>query len=251
MRRYNDIKSVDIQLVWNPMAFRGYVVAVILLSIVFLFMQCVQTEPPKPIQVPRMTPYTFLVFGEGDGTGARKGNLTAEGAAQRGATSPNPLEDATQAASSPDGRTSVSDPTTSSDLRPVDNLGKRGKENSGSDDRMIGSDEGTDDGTGLGMAGSGRGKGLGYGDIDWGGGGNRIVLTKILPKKPPGTLDTQVKLRFRVAPDGSVTFVLPVQKGGNPVVDAAAVNALKQWRFNRLPDDRIMEGTITFTFKSS
>ncbi|HCN05460.1 MAG TPA: hypothetical protein DIS79_07550 [Bacteroidetes bacterium] len=251
MRRYNDIKSVDIQLIWNPMAFRGYVFAVLLATIVIFFMQCVRTDPPKPIEVPRMTPYTFLVFGEGDGTGARKGNLTAEGAAQRGTTSPNPLEDAATAAASRDGKTPVSDPSTSSNLRPVDNLGTRGKENDGSAERMIGSEQGSDEGTGLGLAGSGKGKGLGYGDIDWGGGGNRIVLTKVLPKKPPGTLDTQVKLRFRVAPDGSVTLVLPVQKGGNPIVDAAAMNALRQWRFNRLPDDRIMEGTITFTFKSS
>lgn len=233
------------------MAFRGYAIAVLLTLVLILFMQCVRADAPRVIDVPRMTPYTFLVFGEGDGTGARKGNLTAEGAAQRGRTSQNPLEDATKAASSANGNTSVSDPSTSSNLRPVDNLGTRGKESDGASDRMIGSDQGTDDGTGLGMAGGGRGKGLGYGDIDWGGGGNRIVLTKVLPKKPPGTLDTQVKLRFLVAPDGSVTLVLPVQKGGNPVVDAAAVNALRQWRFNRLPDDRVMEGTITFTFKSS
>jgi TonB family protein len=145
------------------------------------------------------------------------------------------------------------DPTQTTNLIATPDVGKHGKKDD--DERTseltIGSKTGTDDGTGIGWAGLGKGKGQGYGDIDWGGGGNRIVLNKVLPTFPPGTLNTQVKIRFRVLPDGTVAMAWPVRRGGNPAVDQAAVQAMRRWRFNPLSSQTDMEGTITFVFKNS
>lgn len=250
MTRYVDTPMVRINFVWNPNAVRGFIVAVGVLLLVLLVSMCTRIEPPEPYVIRNSTPIELLVFGDGDGTGARKGNLTREGAAQKGKESTNPLEDA-QRASSSRGDAS-SDPSQSSTLIPVKDVGKDGTRKDGeAADRSIGRNDGSDQGTGLGWAGSGQGKGLGIGEVDWGGGGNRIVTNKPLPVFPPGTLNTEVKLRFRVQPDGTVSLVWPIRRGGNPAVDEAAMKALRQWRFNKIPNDIEMEGTITFVFKNS
>lgn len=252
MSRYNDSPTVQIRFVWNPQAVRGFVVACIVLSIVLLISMCTSYKPAEPYRVvSRNVPLTLLVFGEGDGTGARKGNLSEEGAAQRGLESPNPLLDAQRSASS-NGRTQITDPTQSARLIPTKDLGKDGRlRDDASSDHTTGMKDGKEDGTGLNWVGSGPGKGLGYGDVDWGGGGNRTVVSKPMPRFPAGTLNTAVKLRFRVMADGTVSLVWPMRRGGNPAVDQEAMRALKQWRFNRLSTDVEMEGTITFVFKNS
>jgi TonB family protein len=60
----------------------------------------------------------------------------------------------------------------------------------------------------------------------------------------------QIRIRFTVAKDGTIISMLPLQKG-EPNLEKAAMNALRQWRFNPLKDDKIMFGIITFTFKLS
>jgi TonB family protein len=145
------------------------------------------------------------------------------------------------------------DPTQAGTHIPVKDLGQAGanRADGSATDVTRGAQDGDEDGTGRGWAGTGTGKGMGFGDIDWGGGGNRIVLNKVKPQFPPGTLDTKVQLRFRVRPDGTVSIVTPMRKGGNPAADQAAIKAMYQWRFNPLSTDKDMEGTITFVFKSS
>jgi len=252
MSRLDDGRSLQLRLVWSPNALKGYGVAVGFLLVTILVSKCTRVEPPEPYQLPKTTPVTLLVFGEGDGTGARKGNLTAEGKALRGKAPNDPLSDASRAAASSRVNTRVDDPTQASRHIPVADVGRKGSERSTSDaSETVGRSDGADDGTGIGLVGAGKGKGLGYGDIDWGGGGNRIVLNKVTPKFPPGTMNTEVKLRFRVRPDGSVSTVFPVRRGGDPQADAAAMQAMRQWRFNKLTDDREMEGTITFVFRGS
>ena len=104
--------------------------------------------------------------------------------------------------------------------------------------------------SGLGSRGKGKGKGDGFGEIDWGGGGGRIVLNKVLPKFPDNVKSSsQIVLQFKVLSDGTVVSVIPIQKA-DPELEEAAIKALKKWRFNPLPDGQkeIMVGRIPLTF---
>jgi TonB family protein len=246
-------KNVQLQLVWSPDTIKSFGIACAVLALFLAMMMCSQVDKPQPINLVRPEPVTLLVFGEGDGTGARKGNLTAEGARMKGQDVSNPLDDASRAATTATGANPARDPTQTSNVVAAKDVGVKGPEKNDADaaERTIGSRSGSDDGYGLGDRGSGRGAGLGLGDVDWGGGGNRTVLKKTMPEYPPGSLNTTVKLRFRVLPDGSVSAVWPVKRAGNPDVDRAAIRALQQWRFNKLDTDTEMEGTITFVFRTS
>lgn len=246
-------KNIQLQLVWSPDTFKSFFIACAILALILGLMMCSQVEKPKPISIARPEPVTLLVFGEGDGTGARKGNLTAEGAKMKGQDVRNPLDDASRATTSSNATNPARDPSQSANLIATKDVGAKGQDKNDADaaERTIGSRSGSDDGYGLGDRGSGRGAGLGLGDIDWGGGGNRTVLKKIMPEYPPGSLNTSVKLRFRVQPDGSVSGVWPIKRSGNPDVDKAAIRALQQWRFNKLDSDVEMEGAITFVFRTS
>lgn len=251
MSRYDDTPSLQIRFRWNPNAMRGFAASMGVLCVVLIMSMCV--HPPQPHMYTRPDTGPVLVelkFGDGDGTGGRKGNLQEEGAKQSGQKSQNPLEDASRTKESSIGRINPSDPSNHSNLRKSEEVGRKGKNVQGDAERRIGDTDGSEEGTGLGLAGKGSGKGLGF-SVDWGGGGNRIVLNKMLPKKPPGSMDTQVRLRFKVARDGRVTSVWPLQRGGDPGVDAVASKAMYQWRFNPIDTDVEMEGTITFTFKTS
>ena len=252
MLNREDTPTIQIGLRWNPNAFRGFVVALGIFVVSIIVSMCTKYEPPEPYSLPKTQGIEVLIFGYGDGTGARKGNLQEEGKKQRGQEISDPLEDATRAAASRTNRV-AEDPTKAGRHILVPDVGQKGaKDREGAEsDANRGSREGEDDGSGRGWAGTGSGKGMGYGDIDWGGGGNRVVLTKVKPQFPPGTLDTKVQLRFRVRPDGTVSIVQPVRKGGNPAADQAAMKAMYQWRFNPLTNGKEMEGTITFVFKSS
>jgi len=251
MNRNHDTSTFQIRLRWSPNAFKGYIAALGMFAVSVLVSMCTKVDPPKAFVLPASTPVS-LIFGDGDGTGARKGNLTQEGEAARGRDSKNPLQDAQRAAAA-NSRTKVSDPTQTARLIAVKDVGNKGvtKDPDAGADETIGKEDGHEDDPGLGWAGSGRGKGLGYSDLDWGGGGNRVVLHKPLPQFPSGTLNTEVRLKFRVRPDGTVSFVIPVRRGGNPAVDAAAMRAMYQWRFNPLTNGVEMEGSVTFVFRNS
>jgi protein TonB len=86
-------------------------------------------------------------------------------------------------------------------------------------------------------------------DIEWGGGGNRTVIYKVLPQYPRGhNVAGRVRLRFTVLPDGTVGLIVPLQRT-DPLLERAAIEALRQWRFNPLPTATEMVGVITFTFE--
>jgi len=75
-----------------------------------------------------------------------------------------------------------------------------------------------------------------------------LSFTKTLPKFPAGVnTNAEIKLKFTVMPDGTVGKIVLLQKA-EPRLETAALNALRQWRFNPLKDDRVMEGIIPLTF---
>ncbi|MBN1996318.1 TonB family protein [candidate division KSB1 bacterium] len=80
---------------------------------------------------------------------------------------------------------------------------------------------------------------------------NRNIMSKVIPKYPPGLQrEAVIKIRFTVLPDGRVGAVIPMQKG-DPTLDDITLKALKQWRFNPLPPDETqknVQGVITFRY---
>jgi len=80
----------------------------------------------------------------------------------------------------------------------------------------------------------------------------RSVINQVLPEYPPGlNQEAVVKIRFWVLPDGHIGSMIPVRKG-NPVLDQVTMRAMRQWRFNALPEtaeQKNAEGVITFVYK--
>jgi len=80
----------------------------------------------------------------------------------------------------------------------------------------------------------------------------RTIVSKVIPKYPPGLQkEVVVKARLVVLPSGLVSEVVPLQKG-DPVLEELTVKALSQWKFNAIPRDLPQlpqEGTITFIYR--
>ena len=237
---------VNVVYIWDKFTARGFVYAFICMMLLLIFFTYTKVVI-DPIKIEHTShPIILLNFGEGDGTGKRKGNLTAEGVSSSGKAPSNPLEDASKDKSA----SSANDPSKSNSLIAKDKVSesnKTDKDSVSGGGKTIGNGAGT--GTGLGDKGTGIGKGLGLGDIEWGGGGNRTVLSKVLPKSP-NKLDrnVQLKVKFTVLADGSVANMKPMQKG-DPVLEQQSLSALKRWRFNKIADGVEMSGIITFSFK--
>lgn len=249
--RHESKSTINLKLPWDSNTARGFGIALVLTLIWLFFAPLVKIEPAAPYNREIATvPLTLLNFGDGDGTGMSKGNLTPEGIAHQGAKPSSDLEDASVAA-----KTRLSKdaeiPENSMTFLPAKELASNqasDKAERGSDSRNIGSPTGSPEGTGLGDKGLGKGKGSGFGDIEWGGGGNRVVLFKKIPKFPDGVnTSAQIKMKFTVQADGTVSSVMPMQKA-DPRLERAAIEALKQWRFNPLKDDVEMVGIIPLTF---
>jgi len=254
---YRDEKQINFQIPWDSNTALGFAISLSLYIVFLLISSFVYFTIPTSAVVERAKtiPIELLSFGDGDGTGISKGNLSQEGAALKGPTPTNPLEDASKATKTKfTDKSTLEDPTLASRLNPTQVLSsnENNTENKqGSASKNIGTANGSPDGTGLGEKGSGPGLGLGYGDIEWGGGGNRTVLQKKIPVYPRGAnTSAQIKIKFTVSFDGTVISMLPLQKG-DPILEKAAMDALKQWRFNRLKEQKEMYGIITFTFKLS
>lgn len=252
--RHESKSSLNIKIPWDSNTARGFLLALIIISLILLISPWFELVPAKPHNIPINTiPLEILNFGLGDGTGMSKGNLTQEGSAHKGKETQSILEDAQKSA-----QTRLDKNANNMDLESTNNyiaskeLSADAKSNDkfqGSDRRNTGTREGTDDGSGLGTSGIGKGKGYGFGDIEWGGGGNRIVLYKKIPIYPEGVnTSAQIKLRFTVQSDGTVSSVIPLQKA-DPLLERAAIEALKQWRFNPLKEDVVMVGIIPMTFQ--
>ena len=211
--RYNDTRfTYSIKVLWDRYAARGFFIALLLMFILlFWFSQTSIVIEPYKKEV-NYSPIILLNFGEGDGTGRSKGNLAKEGAKSSGAKPQNPLEDAGKVKST----SSAKDPLSTSNPIPKNNVSSTNKSDTDSSKgqgKAVGA--GSGNGTGLGEKGTGPGKGMGLGDIEWGGGGNRTVLNKILPPSP-GNLDrlVSIKIRFSVLPDAK-SIGLPSEPATN------------------------------------
>ena len=226
----------------------GFGIAVIIhLLLFFGLIVYVISQPPE--QVRSGIPLELIRLGLGNGPGSG-GNLSPAGDPMKGPKPENPLEDASrqeqtrqkvQPATEYELGKRVVASNVSNAAHSKDTLGSRGKKN-------LGNPNGNPNGTGLAGTGNGPGSGLGFG-LDWGGGGNRIVLNKVLPVYPPGVnKNAQIRMRFRVQPDGSVGLMIPTQKG-DPRMEEAVYKALRQWRFNATPGKDPQQGEITFSFK--
>ncbi len=116
---------------------------------------------------------------------------------------------------------------------PKDDKGKQGNQNKGGNPNP---------GTGGGTT-----YGTGY-SIGWGGKGKRAVLSWNVPKYPPGVnIEGNVVLSFTILPNGTVGSVVPVKKL-DPKLDNLSINALKTWRFEKLPAGETFVQTVTITF---
>jgi len=80
----------------------------------------------------------------------------------------------------------------------------------------------------------------------------RDILHKVIPDYPAGLQkEAVIKIRFSVLPDGRVGQTIPVKKD-YPELEDITIKALKQWRFNPLPESaaqNAVEGVITFRYK--
>ena len=221
-----------------------------LICLLFFFQDIV---PEQRLIEYNYVPIMLLNFGSGDGTGQSKGNLTAEGIAHKGQTPTTSLHDAeTVSKTKHSTQEALTDPTQSSNIQPQKELTSTTKTDvadAGSSTRNVGLSDGSIDGSGLGNRGRGLGLGDGFGDIEWGGGGNRIVLSKKPPKFPTGAnISGEIKLKFVVRPDGTISRITVLRKT-DPALENAAITALRQWRFNPIRDTVDMEGIIPFRFK--
>ncbi|MFA7227918.1 MAG: energy transducer TonB [Melioribacteraceae bacterium] len=101
--------------------------------------------------------------------------------------------------------------------------------------------------TGSELTGEGDG---GYGfELDFGGKGMRRIYSYNLPEYPEGVAkEIDVKLRFTIQPDGTVSKIIPLIKADTKL-EFAAINSLRQWRFEPLPANaKQMEQTVVIIF---
>ena len=90
--------------------------------------------------------------------------------------------------------------------------------------------------------------------IEWEGDFKREILYEKLPDiSNINAQEAEIKLIFFVEPDGSVSTVQPLQKGGMIQLENAAMEALKKWRFNPVSvngGSTQQKGVISFKFIS-
>ncbi|MEI6090454.1 MAG: TonB family protein [bacterium] len=249
----DDEPGFRIVIPWDKNTARGLAVAITLCLLLLIIFT--KVHPPAyddRFILIKSVPLELLNLGEGDGTGKSKGNLTPEGAAHLGEAPLTNIHDAATAEKKAfDKNSESSDETEASTYLPVTEL-KNNRKSEGSaggkGDENVGTKNGESWGMGLGDKGTGKGLGSGFGDIEWGGGGNRIVLSKQVPKFPKNVkTSATIKVKFYVQPDGSVSKIIPLQKA-DPELERAVIEALKKWRFNPIKSDVVMVGTIPITF---
>ncbi|MBS1538082.1 MAG: energy transducer TonB [Bacteroidetes bacterium] len=237
---------------WDKFTARGFFIASSLVLLLLLLSTFIDLKvDPYQRAEEQVTPITILSFGKGNGKGISKGNLTREGAKSVGKATKNPLEDAQHSSSTKSPKIASTDITQSNNIKPVKDISSQTpskNQNDANSTKDIGTKDGSHNGDGLGDKGTGRGKGEGLGDIDWGGGGNRTVLYKQIPPFPPGATSSQIRIRFTVHADGTVGTMIPLQKG-DPLLERAAMEALRRWKFNPIAGNMEMTGIIPFTFR--
>jgi protein TonB len=97
------------------------------------------------------------------------------------------------------------------------------------------------------IGGEGDG-GFGF-ELDFGGKGKRRIYSYNLPDYPEGVAkEIDVKLRFTILPDGTVSRIIPLIKA-DARLEFAAINSLRQWRFEPIPANaKQIDQTVVITF---
>lgn len=253
--RHEINSGINFNIPWDSNAFKGFLGGTATVVLVVFLLGIIEYEPgpTRVIEINRV-PLELLSFGSGDGTGVKSGNLQEEGAKAKGEKPQTDLHDAEIASKDvvrSKTNTNVSDEVSDKIVAVKEVTSNKKTEdnaNSGNSSQSVGAEDGSILGSGLKSSGRGSGAGDGFGDIDWGGGGNRIVLKKVLPTMPQGVqASARIVLRFKVLPNGTVSSVTPTTKA-DPALEKAAIDALKKWQFNPLESNTIMEGVIPLTF---
>jgi len=248
----NEQRQLSLTIPWDRITAKSFLLSLIVNAcLIWVMTQFLDVTPELREPQYKTIPIRLIDFGLGDGQGPSGGNLSKPGRKRRGPETKNPLRDAERAPrlraverhprqyQAGDNPIAVREfgADRPSRTSPTDAAGTRD----------IGAPDGEDLGIGLGKFGDGPGSGYGY-SLQWGSGGNRIVLHKELPEYPRGVRTAaQIRLRFTVKPDGSVASIIPLQKG-DPQLERAAMRALRRWKFNPLDSNITMVGIITFTF---
>ena len=104
-----------------------------------------------------------------------------------------------------------------------------------------------DNKTGSEIGGEGDG-GFGF-ELDFGGKGKRRIYSYNLPDYPEGVAkEIDVKLRFTIMPDGTVSRIIPLIKA-DARLEFAAINSLRQWRYEPIPANaKQVDQTVVITF---
>jgi len=80
----------------------------------------------------------------------------------------------------------------------------------------------------------------------------RRIIRKVIPLYPEGyNVETDVKVEIWVSPDGKIERLLLLKKGGN-MFDQITLDALREWRFERLAPNLPQEtqrGVVTFMYR--
>ncbi len=252
-RMYENVEEFNLKIELDKNTTISFFIATpIVLFLIYLLVFIKDIDPEARAVKYNLVPVELLNFGHGDGTGKSKGNLAVEGAAHKGRNPSSNLHDAeTATASRKKTATTNADINTSNNIKTVSDIGagKKAKNNGGVSTKNVGIKNGATDGTGLGNFGRGRGLGEGFGDIEWGGGGSRFVLSKKPPRYPKGVnTSADIKIKFTVLKDGTVASMIPLKKA-DPALERAAMDALRQWRFNPIDEDIEMVGIIPFRFR--
>ena len=180
--------------------------------------------------------YYEISFGNGEGTGSSGGSGTEMNA---NIVQPNELNKPVE---------------NSKDIKGVDLTKSPEKENNEVTE-TIGRKKNTTDknaesdniASGIGNGGEGPG-GFGYG-IDWGGKGTRKIYSYVLPAYPTGVnKEINIKLRFTILPDGTVGTIIPLTKADTKLEDAA-INSLRQWRFEAARINLEQVAVIVFPYR--
>jgi TonB family protein len=253
--KYENPQDIEFKIPWDKITAKSWAMALTSLGVILMFLSFFGVGEPERIQLTERPNIVLLNFGEGDGTGKRKGNLQKEGKTNRAKNVKTNLEDAKRSSKTKQKRNpSTATIEESNNITAVEKIETKKTElpkPGGNDNENIGkSDAPSDDlfARGLGDVGSGTGAGTGIGDIDWGGGGNRIVLNKPLPKYPDGVrASSKMIMQIKVLPDGTVSNVISKKKG-DPRLEIATVEALKKWRFNPIDSNVIMIGEVPISF---
>jgi len=80
----------------------------------------------------------------------------------------------------------------------------------------------------------------------------RKIIDKVIPEYPKGyNEETEVVVKLTVTPNGTIIRKRVVKTGGK-IFDEITLNALMEWKFERLPaglPQNVQEGEITFVYK--